>query len=504
MASIQVSGAIASKNGVTLFTPSGESMVYGQDSWRTGDLLKAVLIPLAESNGQPITVELERFSLKQAIEQATGGAVKVEEKVEDGVSKVALQVGEKAIAKTETLMEHLERAAYEGSPGLGKFLESYATVDHLSTAQEVLKFMEKVDLPLADDGCIILYKFLDRHPSKPGYYVDHHTKKVEQRIGSRVYMQAADYQRNRNSCGVGLHVCAKDYGQYGNEILLVKVRPSDVVAVPDHESSKMRVLAYHIVAKLNDEAHKAVSEKRSALTAKGTKGIVAEIIAGQHVGVIEEVKVGKMGAFEVKVLAPEEQEKPVRNPVRKLKVKPKKIDPKEVKAAIKQAKETKAAAPLPTSGEPWAIARVGDFVRVEGSGKIPDGEYEVDRVSNDGRASRVRVKCEQFGSLGINNTLVKSVRARAADVVDAKAPSPAPTTQATGEQQAEMVKNAARIKEGRKTEKAVQTITPEYRAKLDRAQEMLKNGSTLRQVDAALGMCRKSLARHIALGNIVV
>jgi hypothetical protein len=35
-------------------------------------------------------------------------------------------------------------------------------------------------------------------------------------------------------------------------------------------------------------------------------------------------------------------------------------------------------------------------------------------------------------------------------------------------------------------------------------QEMLKAGSTLRQVGKALGMCRKSLARHIALGNIVV
>ena len=94
----------------------------------------------------------------------------------------------------------------------------------MSTAEEVLKFMEKVDLPLADDGSIILYKFLDKHPSKPGYYVDHHTRKVEQRIGSRVYMELADYTKSRAECATGLHVCAKDYGQYGGEILLVKVR----------------------------------------------------------------------------------------------------------------------------------------------------------------------------------------------------------------------------------------------------------------------------------------
>jgi hypothetical protein len=436
MASIQVSGAIASKNGVTLFTPQGESMVYGQDSWRTGDILQAVLIPLAQSGGQPITVEIEQFSLAKAIEQATNGAVKVEEKIEEGVSKVALQIGNKSIAETKTLADHIERAAYEGSPGLGKFLEEYAKVDHLSTSDEVLRFMEKVDLPLADDGCIILYKFLDKHPTKAGYYVDHHTKKVEQRIGSRVYMELADYSKSRAECASGLHVCAKDYGQYGSEVLLVKVRPTDVVAVPDHESSKMRVLAYHIVARLNDEAHKAVADKRSALTAKGTKGIVAEIVAGQHIGVIEEVKVGKMGAFEVKVLAADEQVKPTRNAVRKLKAKPAKIDPKEVKEAIKAAKAVQAPSPAP------------------------------------------KPKKDSFRAAG-------------------------PTGQATDEKQAEVVKNAARIKEGRREEKPVQSLTPEYRAKLDKAQEMLSGGATLRQIDAALGMCRKSLARHIALGNLI-
>lgn len=499
---IQVSGAIASKNGVTLFSPTGDSTVYGQESWRTSDLLKAVLIPLSESDGTPIEVEIETFSLAKRIEQVTGGKVKVEEKIEDGVSTMALTTA--AGVKVENaapLVAQIERAAYEGSPGLGAFLERYAKVEHMQTAAEVLKFMEKLDLPLADDGCMILYKFLDRHPSKPGYYVDHHTRKVEQRVGSRVYMELKDYTKSRSECATGLHVCSKHYGQYGGEILLVKVRPEDVVAIPDHYSGKMRVLAYHVLARLDDEAHKAVGlNKHSALTAKGAKGIIAEIIAGQHIGVVEEVLVGAQGAFSVKVLEKAEVTAP-RNAVREIKEKPAAIDPKGIKKALKEHKVAKEApAPEPTGTEAWQLAKVGDFVRVEGSAKIPDGEYEVDRVSNDGRASRVRVKCAEYGSLGINNTLVKSIRARAADV---EAPSPAPQ-QPSASAQSRIVENAARIKEGRKAEAPVQTITPEYRAKLDKAQDMLKAGSTLRQVDKALGMCRKSLARHIALGNIVV
>jgi hypothetical protein len=563
MALTKVSGAIASKNGITLFFPTGQSAVYGQDSWRTGDLLKAVLLPLASAGGEPIEVDLEEFSLAKIIQEATGGAMKVEEKVEDGVSKIALTTaaGDK-LENAQTLTEHIERAAYEGSPGLAAFLERFAKVQHKDTAQEVLRFMEKVDLPLADDGCLVLYKFLDA-ASDEGYYVDHHTKKVRQRIGSRVYMDKKDYLDTRDSCGTGLHVCAASYGQYGNRILLVKVRPEDVVAVPHHESSKMRVLAYHIVAALDQGSHEAVSAKRSALTAKGAKGVVAEVIAGQHIGVIEEVLVGRQGEHTVKVLEKVEVTAP-RNKARVIKSKPKAVDPKTIKKAIRNAKQavtdvqagnepqvapglvkdalvkidgmgkavpvaavdggtalvsgawvsidrlTVTAAPSPapqqtepTGTEPWQLAKPGDIVRIVGSSKLPDGDYSVERVSNDGRASRVRVKSVQFGSLGVNNTLVKAIVTKAEDI---PAQSPAPPSpvpmQPSASAQAQNVKTAPRIKEGRRAEAPVQTITPEYRAKLDKAQEMLSAGATLRQIDKALGMCRKSLARHIALGNL--
>ncbi|MCP1539981.1 hypothetical protein [Methylorubrum extorquens] len=551
----KVSGAIASKNGITLFFPTGQSAVYGQDSWRTGDLLKAVLLPLAQAGGEPIEVDLEEFNLAKVVEAATGGAMKVEEKVEDGVSKMALTTAAGArLENAQTLAVHIERAAYEGSPGLAAFLERFAKVDHKDTAQEVLRFMEKVDLPLADDGCLVLYKFLDAAADE-GYYVDHHTGKVRQRIGSRVYMDVKDYQDSRASCGVGLHVCAKDYGQYGNRILLVKVRPEDVVAIPHHESSKMRVLAYHIVAALDEDAHKAVSAKSSALSAKGTKGIVAEIVAGQHIGVIEEVLVGKQGEHTVKVLEKVEVTAK-RGKVRPIKGKPKPIDPKAVKKAIKDARKvvdavqetgtvpvpelvagamvkidgagkpvpvksvdggtafvngawvsvgrltvvappSPAVEPEPEGTEPWQLARPGDLVRVVGSEKITDGLYEVDRVSNDGRASRVRVKCPAYGTLGIPNTLIKELVKKA----PADAPAVVTATPSPAKQKA-TVAAAPRIKEGRKAEAPVATITDEYRAKLNKAQEMLNAGATLRQIDKALKMCRKSLARHIALGNL--
>lgn len=547
---IQVSGAIASKNGVTLFTPTGDSKVYGQDSWRTGDLLKAVLIPLANSGGQPITVELDDFSLADRIKQITGGAVQAKETVENGVSKVALTVGGKTIEDTGTLNKQLQRALYEGSPGLGKFLERYAKVDHMDTAQEVLRFMEKLDLPLADDGCMVLYKFLDTAPGKPGYYVDHHTRKVMQRVGSRVYMDIKDYRKDRSQCATGLHVCSKDYGQYGNKILIVKVRPEDIVAVPHHEGGKMRVLAYHIVASLDDEVHALVANRKSALSAKNAQGIIAKVIAGQHTGIIEEVLVGAQGQHTVKVLD-KEIVTAERNALRKVEEKVVAIDPKAVREAIDASKSgvivgeqadmdgvpvfvreidgrkalvamrpkhghgtwvsisrlTPIAkkvedvvetvkpvkvspprfaerAPVESAGtEPWQLAKPGDTVRVEGSQKIADGDYVVDRVSNDGRSSRCRVKCEKFGSLGVQNTLIKAIVAQKPE-----APSIEMKVEAAVNKAGEAIKTIADAT----FDKA--TI---YANKLARATELHKAGKSLREIEKELRMCRKALSKHL-------
>lgn len=499
MALTKVSGAIASKNGITLFFPTGQSAVYGQDNWRTGDLLKAVLLPLAAAEGEPIEVDLDDFNLAKVVKEATGGAMEIEEKVEDGVSKIAITTAQGKLENAQTLTNHIERAAYEGSPGLAAFLERFAKVDHKDTAQEVLRFMEKVDLPLADDGCLVLYKFLDAATDE-GYYVDHHTKKVRQRIGSRVYMDLKDYQNDRSSCGVGLHVCAASYGQYGDRILLVKVRPEDVVAVPHHESSKMRVLAYHIVAALDQASHTAVSAKLSALTAKGAKGIVAEVVAGQHIGVIEEVLVGKNGEHTVKMLKKVEVTAK-RNKARVIKSKPKPVDPKAVKKAIKAAKKvvTDTAAGVEYQPVPGLVK--GASVKLDGTGR----PVLVDGV--DGNTALVKgywVSIERLTVVAAPSPalIVTEAPALATSTVQSKKVEtpPAPSPHA----QEQIVAAAPRIKQGRQLEVPVATITPEYRAKLDKAQEMLNAGATLRQIDKALSMCRKSLARHIALGNLRV
>ncbi|TXN08954.1 hypothetical protein FV222_00345 [Methylobacterium sp. WL103] len=564
MNKLQVSGAIVSKNGVTLFTPAGESKVFGADSWKTAAILDAVLVPLAKSEGEPVEIDLDQFSLAKRIEQATNGALKVEEKVENGVSKIAIETASGARIEDASLLEkHIGEVAVTGSVGLGRFIERFARLDHKHTADELLKFVQKMDLPIADDGCIVVYKFLTKQGDDR--FVDSHTRKIVQRLGSRVSMPLDKVNMSRAQCASGLHVCSATYGQYGDAIFLAKVDPADVVAIPENYSGgKMRCTAYHLVALLDGAAHSAVSAKKSALTANGATGIVANVIAGNHPAILEEVVVG--GSFvqntETKVtttVVSQPQAAPALNPVRPIAAVAK-IDPKDVKdrlhaalnptpqfeigqqvdmegtpvfvreiegrkalvatrlkhghgtwvsltrlAALQVAApvETPAPAPVveapspapveqkapePTGTEAWAVAKPGDTVRIEGSSKIPDGDYVVDRVSNDGRASRCRVKCEAFGSLGVANTLVKAIVAAKGNPPLVMKVEP-------------VAKVAKRIEKVAESVKAVADGTFDkatiYANKLVQATKLHQAGKSLREIEKELRMCRKALAKHL-------
>ncbi|MBY0261292.1 MAG: hypothetical protein K2Q20_03065, partial [Phycisphaerales bacterium] len=247
---LSVTGAIVSKNGVTLFTATGQSHVFGSESWRTAAILDEVMLPLAKSGGEPIEIDLDKFSLAKQIEAATGGALKVEEKIENGVSKIAIETASGArIENAEALEKQIAQVAVDGSPGLARFVERFARLDHKHTADELLDFVKKMDLPIADDGCIVVYKFLDKKGGDT--YADKHTGRVIQRLGSRVSMPLKNIDQSRTQCSTGLHVCSAAYGSYGDTVFLAKVDPADVVAIPIQEQGKMRVSAYHLVAKLD-------------------------------------------------------------------------------------------------------------------------------------------------------------------------------------------------------------------------------------------------------------
>jgi hypothetical protein len=297
---VKVSGNIVSKNGIVLFFADGTSQVLPNDCYRTQSILEAVLPKLARM--ETAEIDLDSFSIAKVVEQATNGAVKVDEKAGTLTAKGVT-------VPSAPLKQHLEEAATNGGgKALKNFLGQFVQLakDRKHTSDELLHFLKGADLPLADDGSIIGYKML-RETDEKGVMVDDYTKKVRQRLGSLVFMRASKVDDNRRElCGTGLHIARRDYlcGGFGRHLCLVKIKPCDVIAVPMNETSKMRVSAYHIVKVLDDDdAEKLMSRYAKFEDHPKAEKMLMDAIAGNHTPIIETVEVEpESGAIKVTVL----------------------------------------------------------------------------------------------------------------------------------------------------------------------------------------------------------
>lgn len=218
----------------------------------------------------------------------------------------------------ENLQAQFARAVKLGSAkGAENFIKRIAAVigERKHTIDELLNFMSKGDLPIADDGSILAYKVLTTgYGEKKGYFVDCHTKSVQQRVGSFVRQLHYDESR-RTQCSTGLHIARRGYlsGFPGNAIVLVKVAPEDVIAVPLGEPDKMRARGYHIVSSVPDNEHATLRANRP-LEGTEAKKLLAMAIAGDHIDVIEEVVIGGPKGTQVKAVAKPIEEVKVAKP----------------------------------------------------------------------------------------------------------------------------------------------------------------------------------------------
>lgn len=157
--------------------------------------------------------------------------------------------------------------------------------------QDLLRFMQNGDLPIADDGSMIAYKILRK---KGAGYVDCHTGRVDQRIGSYVTVDESLVDLNRsNECSNGLHVARRAYvGRFGGDVVtLIKVAPEDVITVPHGDPNKVRTKGYHILVELSQEAYDLLKQNKSATKTGNTSELLAKILRGDHVARLEEVKI---------------------------------------------------------------------------------------------------------------------------------------------------------------------------------------------------------------------
>lgn len=211
---------------------------------------------------------------------------------------------------------------YGGEQGMIRFLERLANVidQRGHSVEDILRFMERGDLPLAEDGTIIAYKLLntvkansrrhnDAYSDIPGIMFDVHSGQIPQRIGTEVRVDESLVDRNRrNECSNGLHIARRGYlGSFSGDVcVLAKIFPEDIIAVPHNDANKVRVCAYHILFVLTREEFVKVKADKSMTDAEDSQTLLGKAIRGDHVPILERVEVhGQRGSnLRIVALAP--------------------------------------------------------------------------------------------------------------------------------------------------------------------------------------------------------
>ncbi|ACL81388.1 N4 RIIB-like protein [Sulfitobacter phage EE36phi1] len=269
---------------------------------------------------------------------------------------------EVVIPNVENLEKHAHRAATENSPAVRNFLRRLAPVveSRLHSAEDLMQFIKRSELPLTNDGLIIGYKKVNQKAN--GMFVDVHSGQIEQQVGSHVWMDvdAVDPSRNR-SCSHGLHVANLGYlsGFGGSHTLIVLVDPANFIAVPHGETDKCRVCAYDVIGVMTAQAHKMVDSGSFVTSEQTFKSVIADAVAGRAIKPFEAVKVGTKTVLERVPLKGNEIPSVVLEAARP-DVQPSGeslntdiVPEQEKKDIVKMAKATKAA----TSGQmPWDTA----------------------------------------------------------------------------------------------------------------------------------------------------
>lgn len=395
--------------------------------------------------------------------------------LQEGETIVAV-VGGKAVPGMENLKGQVEHAQRTGQyKGLQRLIERMAAMQEKRghSVEDLLRFLEKGDLPIADDGSILAYKVLSTrskqslYPEAKGTFFDCHSGKIPQRVGSRLVVDEKLVDKNRrNECSNGLHIARRGYiGQFSGDVLtLCKIEPEDVITVPHGDPNKVRVCAYHIIAQISPEDHQKLRNNRPMTDSDATQVLLGKAIAGDHVGRLEEVRVTEPygGGIQIKQLMPSDAV-PLRSKAEVRGVEqPRAValddlkatgtDPKSVSAQAVAAKQAPAT-PAPNSltpqtqsdrgkpgmkpinpDKPKGSSSVREQVAQEHYGRMTNGDLSIGDRQEEARRLLLHKQKAKVGwsKLGFDSDAVADeIKATLAMVEAPKKPTPAPSPKKT-------------------------------------------------------------------------
>jgi len=161
---------------------------------------------------------------------------------------------------------------------MAKFLDDLLLNPSRTAVQELYLFLEANGIAITPDGHFLAYKRV-----RPDFR-DIHSGQFDNSIGSIHEMprNKVDEDRRR-TCSYGFHVCSLTYlpnfSSQGSDdhVMIVKVNPADVVAVPeDYNNAKMRVAKYAVVDEYKGEWD------RDAFTTAVVDEYEPEIVEEEH------------------------------------------------------------------------------------------------------------------------------------------------------------------------------------------------------------------------------
>ncbi len=326
----------------------------------------------------------------------------------------------RVIPEVSKIKEQFAYAAKGASTkGMENFMLRISTVidKRQHSVQDLLNFLQHGDLPIADDGSIIAYK---RLYSDSGRYVDPHTRKVSQTVGSYVCLDEGmvDLSR-RNECSNGLHIGRRAYmGRFSGDVMMMcKIDPEDVMVVPHGDPNKVRVKGYHIVAKLNQKAFSYICNRQPATQDPETARLLTQVMKGDHISRIEEVRIGGEKGTNVKITKFEEGQAPAirgkaeHSALDDLNNSPAKVDPKQIDQQVAEATARKTPSRVEKARRLW------DHMQASTSNAMK--QHAALTLLDFKKAAKVG-----WDALGIDEAMVATITANAAQKAPTAKPGP--------------------------------------------------------------------------------
>ena len=133
-----------------------------------------------------------------------------------------------------------------------------------NSVRQLFNFLEHKNIPIDEDGYFLAYKAIRSH------WKDIYSGKIDNSVGNTVTMKRALVDEDPSShCSYGLHVGSIEYvhwyKQGDSRIVICKVDPADVVAVPtDHSAQKVRTCKYEVLQEFTGDVYHLYTQYKKA------------------------------------------------------------------------------------------------------------------------------------------------------------------------------------------------------------------------------------------------